>query len=90
MKFAIGTPFSFAFVLNLSEDLFDASVANLSVVIQVLLHIVHEVLETEVAGSLCVVVDGLGDLVLHLGGHIVVDGLCVCRQIVSICALMFG
>ena len=90
MKFAIGTPFSFAFVLDLSEDLFDAGVAYLSVVIQVPLHIIQEVLETEVASSLCVVVDGLGDLVLHLGGHIVVDGLCLCRHVVSICALMFG
>ena len=89
MKFAIGTPFSFAFVLDLSEDLLDASVAYLSVVIEVLLHVIHEVLETEVARSLCVVVDGLGNLVLHLRCHIVVDGLCVLRHIVSICALMF-
>ena len=89
MKFAVSAPFSFAFILNLSEDLLDASVADLSVVVEVLLHVVHEVLQTEVASSLGVVVDRLGNLVLHLGCHIVVDGLRVLSHVVAICALMF-
>ena len=89
-KFAIGSPFSFAVVLNLSEDLLDASFAYGFVVFKVLLNIIHEVLETKVARTLCVFVDGLGNLVLHLGRHIVIDGLLhVLRHIVTtICALM--